>query len=144
MPIMIFRCMCSSMADVALTKRHQRLDESLIFLPVLYMKSANLFVRKLPGTRAFITRVCCMKQAHYSKRMLCEQDCVKFSGHIAWHILLENNFADFSDAVRVKKYQAFAQPLSWWRFVTATSAILTYRATIHAYLFSCYKPPPLV
>ena len=32
-------------ADVAVTKHHQRLDE--LFLPVLYRKSAKLFTRKL-------------------------------------------------------------------------------------------------
>ena len=57
-----------------------------------------------------------MKRAHYSKHMLCEQDCVKFRGRIAWHIFLENNFADFPDAVRVKRYQAFAQPLMPFRY----------------------------
>ena len=35
--------------------------------------------------------------------MLRKQDCVKFRGRIAWQTFFENNFADFSDVVRVKK-----------------------------------------
>ena len=41
-------------------------------------------------TRAFITILYCMKRAHYSKRMLRKQDCVKFRGRIE----------GFHDAVR--------------------------------------------
>ena len=53
-----------------------------------------------------------MKRAHYSKRMLRKQDCVKFRGRIAWQrVFFSNNFADFSDAVRVKNNQDFVQPL---------------------------------
>ena len=46
-----------------------------------------------------------MKRAHYtcSKRLLRKQDCVQFRGHIAWQSFFENNFADFSDVVQVKK-----------------------------------------
>ena len=46
-----------------------------------------------------------MKRAHflavYNKRMLCENDCVKFRGRIAWHSFLEINFAEFLYEVRV-------------------------------------------
>ena len=35
--------------------------------------------------------------------MLRKEDCGKFRGRIAWQSFLENNFADFSDVVRVKK-----------------------------------------
>ena len=63
----------------------------------LYMKSAKLFVRKQCQKRAHLkASLCCMKPVHYSKRMLCKQDCVKFCRHIAWQSLFENNFADFS------------------------------------------------
>ena len=48
-----------------------------------------------------------MKHGHYSKRMLRKQDCVKFRGRIAWDSFLENNFADFSEVVRVKKKSRF-------------------------------------
>ena len=41
-----------------------------------------------------------MKRAHYSKRLLRKQDCVKFRGRIAWQSFFLNNFADFSDVVR--------------------------------------------
>ena len=44
-----------------------------------------------------------MKHAHYSKLMLHKEDCVKFRGRIAWQRFFENNFADFSDVVLVKK-----------------------------------------
>ena len=44
-----------------------------------------------------------MKREHYSKRIMRKQDCVKFRGRIAWQSLFENNFADFSDVVRIKK-----------------------------------------
>ena len=37
----------TAIADVANSKRHQRLDEIFIFLPALYWKLAKLFVRKL-------------------------------------------------------------------------------------------------
>ena len=49
-----------------------------------------------------------MKRVHYSKRMLRKQDWVKFCGRIAWQSsFFENNFADFSDVVRVKKKSRF-------------------------------------
>ena len=51
-----------------------------------------------------------MKCGHYSKRMLDKQDFVKFRGRIAWQSFFENNFADFSNVVRVKN-QDFVQPL---------------------------------
>ena len=53
-----------------------------------------------------------MKRMHFSKRMLRKQDCVKFCGRIAWQSFFENNFADFSDVVRVKKNQDFVQPFA--------------------------------
>ena len=52
-----------------------------------------------------------MKYVHYSKRMLRKQDCVKFCGRIAWQSCFENNCANFSDVVQVKKNQDFIQPL---------------------------------
>ena len=52
-----------------------------------------------------------MKRAHYSKRMPRTQDYVKFCGLIAWQSFFLNNFADFSNVVRVKKNQDFVQPL---------------------------------
>ena len=62
----------------------------------LLIQSAKLFVRKLVSeTCAFITSLCCMKHAHYSKCMLHKQDCMTDC--------FENNFADFSDVVQVKK-----------------------------------------
>ena len=48
---------------------------------------------------------------HYSKRMLRKQNSVKFCRRIAWQSVFENDFADFSDVVQVKKNQDFVQPL---------------------------------
>ena len=52
-----------------------------------------------------------MKCAHYSKRMLCKQDCIKFCGRTAWQSFFENNFCRFLHIVQVKKNQDFVQPL---------------------------------
>ena len=62
-----------------------------------------------------------MKRAHYSKRMLRKQVLVKFRGRVAWQSFLENNFADFSDVVRVKNIKISSS--RWWRFQYATSPI---------------------
>ena len=71
-------------AVVAVTKRHQRLDELLIFLPDTICKiSKVVYEKSLSEMRTFITSICCMKQTHllrvYNKRILCKHDC----GHIA-------------------------------------------------------------
>ena len=53
-------------------------------------------------------------RAFIGKLMLYEtraNACFKFRGRIAWQSFFENNFADFSDVVRVKKNQDFVQPL---------------------------------
>ena len=88
---------------------------TLDFLLALYRKLEKLFTRKLSEMCAFTTSVCCMKHTHflhlYNKRMLCEHDCVKFHGHIAWHSFCKNNFAEFHDEVRVKINQDFVQSL---------------------------------
>ena len=63
-----------------------------------------------------------MKRTHYSKRMLHKQDCVKFRACIAWQSFFENNFADFSDVVRVKKKIKISSS-HWWGFLLATSPI---------------------
>ena len=52
-----------------------------------------------------------MKRGHYRKCMLRKQDCIKFRRRIAWQSFSENNFADLSDVVRVKKYQHFVLSL---------------------------------
>ena len=45
--------------------------------------------------------------------MLRKQDCLKFAGVLHDRVFFENNFADFTDVVRVKKRknQDFVQPL---------------------------------
>ena len=63
-----------------------------------------------------------MKCTYYSKRMPRKQDCVKFHRHIAWQSFFENNFADFSDVVQVKKKSKISSS-RWWRFQLATSPI---------------------
>ena len=55
-----------------------------------------------------------MKCVHYIKRKLRKHDWVKFRGRIALQFFFfENNFADFSNVVRVKKKKNkdFVQPL---------------------------------
>ena len=96
-----------TIADVAVTKHYQRLDELVIFLPALYRKSAKLFTRRrCQKCLHFLQVYAVWNSTHfllvYSKRMLCEHDCVKLHGRIAWHSFLENNFAEFLDEVLVK------------------------------------------
>ena len=68
-----------------------------------------------------------MKRAHYSKRMLRKQDCIKLRGRIAWQSFFQNNFADFSDVVRAKKKKKKKNKIlssRWWHFQLATSPIV--------------------
>ena len=82
------------------------------FYPYYIQEISKVVCKKtMSETCAFITSLCCTKHAHYSKRMLRKQDCAKFRGRIAWQSFFENNFADFSDIVRVKKNQDSVQPL---------------------------------
>ena len=102
-----------SIADVADSKRHQRLDKILIIFTRTIQEISKVVCRKtISEMRAFTTSLCCMKRKHYSKRMLRKQDCVKFCGHIAWQSFFENNFADFFDVV--KKIKILSS--RWWRF----------------------------
>ena len=109
-------------ADVAVTKCHQWLDELLIFFTRTIQKISKVVYKKTQSeTHTFIiTSVCCMKCAHflcfYRKRMLCGHNCVKFRGRIAWHSFLENNFAEFLDEVRVQINQDFVQSLVAFRY----------------------------
>ena len=99
-------------AHVANSNRHQRLDDILIIFTLTVQEIVKVVCKKtMSEMHAFITSLCCMKRAHYSKRMLRKHDCVKFPGRIAWQSFCENNFADFSGVVRVKKNQDFVQPL---------------------------------
>ena len=87
-----------SIADVAVTKRHQRLDEVLIFFARTSGGSAKLLQENS------VRRMLYETHAHiYNKRMLIAEVCIKFGGRIAWQSFLVNNFADFPDVVRVKK-----------------------------------------
>ena len=100
--------------------------KSWFFLPALYRKSAKLFVRKLVSeTRVFITSLCCMKRAHYSKRMLRKQDCVKFCGRIARQEFLWKQLCWFLwCSVGKKKKKKIKIPSSrWWRFQLVTSPV---------------------
>ena len=73
-----------TIADVANSKRHQRLDEILIICIRTIQEIRKVVCKKtMSETQAFITNLCCMKRAHYSKRMLRKQDCVKFRRRIA-------------------------------------------------------------
>ena len=104
-----------TIADVTNSKRHQWQDEILINFPRTVQEISKVVGRKLVSeTHTFITSLCCMKSMHYSKRMLCKQGCIKLSGHIAWQSLFENNFADFSNVVQVKKIKISSS--HWRRF----------------------------
>ena len=77
-------------ADVANSKRHQRLDQILIIFTHTIQEISKVVCKKtISETRAFITSLSCMKRAHYSKRMLRKQDCVKFCERIAWQSFLK-------------------------------------------------------
>ena len=76
--LFVLDCKIVVIADVANSKRHQRLDEKLF----VYKKTISEMC-------AFITSLCCMKHTHYSKRMLRKQVCVKFRGRIAWQSFLK-------------------------------------------------------
>ena len=72
------------MANVANSKRHQRLDEILIIFTRTIQEISKVVCKKtMSETCAFITTLYCMKRAHYSKCILRKQDCVKFHGRIA-------------------------------------------------------------
>ena len=112
-----------SIANAANSKRHQQLDEILIIFTRTIQEISKVVCKKtVSETRTLITSLCCMKRSHYSKRMLRKQDCVKFHGRIAWQSFSENNFADFSDVVPVKKIKISSS--RWWRFQLATSPII--------------------
>ena len=98
-------------ADVTSSKRHKGLDEILIIFTRTIQEISKAVCKKtMSETHAFI-----------GKLMLRKQDCVKFRGHIAWQSFFENNFADFSDVVRVKKIKILSS--RWWHFQLATSSI---------------------
>ena len=73
----------NTISDVAISKRHQRLDEILIIFTHTIQEISKVVCKKtMSETRAFITSVCYVKHAHYSKRMQRKQDRVKFRGRI--------------------------------------------------------------
>ena len=58
---------------------------------------------------------------------------LSFEGGIAWNSFLENNFADFSDVVRVKKKnQDFVQPLVAFPISNISYYIITMQASLLA------------
>ena len=118
-------------ADVANSKRHQRLAEILISLPALYRKSAKLFVRKLRNARIYNKlRAYAVWNSRIIASVCCANRSAEFRGRIAWQSLLKKNFADFSDVVLVKKKKKKKKiKISsgrWWRFQLATSFIGLY------------------
>ena len=54
---------------------------------------------------------------HYSKGMLCEQDCIKFRGHIARQSFLKTTLLIPRYIVRVKKKRKFC----YWRMLPASN-----------------------
>ena len=60
---------------------------------------------------------------------------LSFAGVLNDKSFFENNFADFSDVVRVKKIKILSS--SWWRFQIATSPMaLTW--TYNFSVFNCF------
>ena len=73
-----------SLANVANSKHHQRLDKILIIFTHTIQEISKVVCKKtMSEMRAFIGKLCCTRCAHYSKRMLRKQDCIKFRGLIA-------------------------------------------------------------
>ena len=114
-----------AIADVAVTKRHQRLDEILIYIyqhfteklsEVVFKKTMScntpakldtimyaqhMLVINAQEMGAFHTAYACYKCVHF------------------WQRFLVNNFADFAYSAG-KKIESSSS--HWWRFVTATTA----------------------
>ena len=67
-------------AHVANSKRHQRLEDILIIFTLTIQEIVKVVCKKtMSEMRAFITSLCCMKRAHYSKCMLRKQDASSFA-----------------------------------------------------------------
>ena len=90
-------------ADVANSKRHQRLDKIIIIFTHTIQEISTVVCKKaMSETCTFKTSLCCMKRTHYSKRMLRKQHCVKFlQAYCMTQVFFENNFADFSYVVQL-------------------------------------------
>ena len=97
--------------------------------------------KPMSGTCAFCEQAytCCMKHAHYSKRMLCEQDCLKFYGRIVWL-----SFFFLKTALRIpwcsagKKMKILSSRL--WRFELTTSPIVPALCRIVVHKLSvCFR-----
>ena len=82
----------------------------------------------MPETLAFITNLCCMKRAHYSKRMLCKS----FAG-ILHDRVFRKQLWWFLRCGAGKKIQISSS--RWWRFQLATSPIIVKSYCLNASLF---------
>ena len=75
----------------------------------------------MPETRTFITSLCCLKCV---QQAYAAQTGLRFvSRAYCMTEFFENNFADFSDVVAVKKKIKISSS-RWWRFQLATSPIV--------------------
>ena len=77
----------------------------------------------------FRISVCCMKCMHYSKHMLCEQDCVKFRGRIACQSFLKTTLQIPWCSASKKIMKILSS--HWWRFELATSIVCTLKGVLH-------------
>ena len=116
-------------ADVAVTKRHQRLDKIwIIFTRTSSRKSAKLFSRKLCHA---IRPPRLMQCSLHSIRFRACYRCARFIQHtlvinacVTWQSFLANNFADFqySAGKKISRFHpviggvSLQQHLLLWRF----------------------------
>ena len=92
----------ASPGDVAVIKRHQRLNKILTFFFTLHIwEISKLFYAKI------LHGVCCMKPSHAFITSVCWSHRIASIFSIAWESFLVNNFANFLDVVGIKKNQDF-------------------------------------
>ena len=63
---------------------------------------------------------------------------LSFAGVLHDRVFFENNFADLSDVVQVKKKKIKISSSRWWRFQLATSPILLIHLH-HTWLIPCER-----
>ena len=106
MVIFIYSCYMDQLglADVASSKRHQRLDEILIIFTRTIQEIGQVVCKKtMSETCACITSLYCMKHAHYCKRWVSRAYCMTrvFWKQLCWFLWCSAG----------KKKQDFVQPL---------------------------------
>ena len=112
------RCSTQLIADVAVRKRHQRLDESRIIFTCTSFKSCfhkSFVMQYIPLTlKAIQFAQHTLVRLLYIHAFHAWMKCVRYRQ--------KKNFAD-SSIVRVKNINIMISSCRWWWFLTATSAI---------------------